>query len=131
LSGTAVSVFNVAGEVTAEPGAGSVELADVHSARTEVETGSGGVRIDLVNAPRSLRVDAGSGGVTVSMPAHSSAEVDIQTGSGGITTDFRLPTDRYERNRLRGATAWGASKSRPAPGRGGGSSEPRPAPIHR
>lgn len=97
-------------DVRVSTGSGSVQLDDVRSDDTDVDTGSGGVRIDLRTAPRSLRVDAGSGSVTVSMPANTSAEVDIETGSGSISTDFGLQTDRYERNRLRGRIGNGSGR---------------------
>src|SRR5207253_7206779 len=49
-----------------------------------------------------LKVDAGSGGVTVRLPASLSAEVDIETGSGGIDTDFAVQVTRVEQRHMVG-----------------------------
>jgi len=73
-------------------------------------TGSGGVTLDKVSSPMSVRVDAGSGGGTLALPKTFGAEVDIETGSGSITTDFAVRTRTLERRHLRGTIGNGAGR---------------------
>ncbi|WP_373070534.1 DUF4097 family beta strand repeat-containing protein [Gemmatimonas sp.] len=64
----------------------------------------------MISSPSSVSVDAGSGGVTLTLPNDFGAEVDIETGSGSITRDFAVRTRTVERRRLRGTIGNGAAR---------------------
>jgi len=106
------------GTLRVDVGSGSVRLSGIASSNTNVDAGSGGVTLDFTSAVRSLTVDAGSGAVSVGLPANFGADVDIETGSGGITTDFPVRTTRLERNHLRGSIGDGAGRVRIESGSG-------------
>ncbi len=67
--------------VAVRSGSGDISL-DVLAGPALVETGTGGVRIEL--AEQALRVKSGSGDVTVGRTAH---DVSISTGSGDVQID--------------------------------------------
>jgi lia operon protein LiaG len=60
------------------------------------------VDVGLLDDVENVRIDTGSGGVTLRLPASLGAEVDIDTGSGGISTDVPVTVTRRERDRLVG-----------------------------
>ncbi len=64
----------------------------------------------MISSPSSVSVDAGSGGVTLTLPNDFGAEVDIETGSGSITRDFAVRTRTVERRHLRGKIGNGAAR---------------------
>jgi lia operon protein LiaG len=90
-------------ELVADVGSGGVRLAGVKTPKLNLDTGSGSTDIELLSAIDDVAIDAGSGGVTLRMPASTGATVDITTGSGGITTDFEVKVQRMERHALRGS----------------------------
>jgi len=57
-----------------------------------------------------LSAEAGSGGVTIRLPASQNADVDIETGSGGIQTDFSIATSRFARDHIRGTIGNGSGR---------------------
>jgi lia operon protein LiaG len=83
-------------------GSGGLRLTHVKSGRVSADVGSGGLELDLTAPVTDLAVDAGSGGVTIRLPAAQGAELDIETGSGGIESDFAIQTNRMSRNHVRG-----------------------------
>jgi hypothetical protein len=64
-------------------------------------------------------LDAGSGGVTLRLPASLGAELDIDTGSGGIDTDIPVTITRRSRSHLTGRIGDGAGRIRIDAGSGG------------
>jgi len=48
------------------------------------------VNLALKTTVDQLKVDTGSGNVTIAVPGTLSAQVAIETGSGDITTDFPI-----------------------------------------
>ena len=66
--------------------------------------------MSFLKSPKRIDVDAGSGGVTLTLPASLGAEVDIDTGSGGIDSDFAVTSNRFERNHLTGRIGNGSSR---------------------
>jgi DUF4097 and DUF4098 domain-containing protein YvlB len=106
LRGRAIDV----GELTADVGSGGVRLAGVKTPRLHLETGSGGSDVELLGPVESVEVEAGSGGVTLRLPANLGAAVDIETGSGGIDTDFEVKVQRMERHALRGTVGDGRAR---------------------
>ncbi len=96
--------------LSVDVGSGSVRLGSLSADVVSIETGSGAISLDMVSLPSSVRVDAGSGGVTLTVPSDFGAEVDIETGSGSIATDFAVRTRAVERRRLRGTIGNGAGR---------------------
>ena len=110
-----------ADELRASTGSGSIDGRDVSATRFDASTGSGGVRIDaltsadvrastgsgsvrleLLKTPDEVTARAGSGSVTLVLPADVNADLDIRTGSGGISTDFPVTMEQMRRNEMRG-----------------------------
>ncbi|MEO8335004.1 MAG: DUF4097 family beta strand repeat-containing protein [bacterium] len=97
-------------ELVADVGSGGVRLSGVKTPKLHLETGSGGSDVELLSAPDDVSIEAGSGGVTLRMPATTNATVDIETGSGGIDTDFEVKMSRIERRALRGTIGSGKGR---------------------
>lgn len=97
-------------ELVADVGSGGVRLSGVKTPKLHLETGSGGSDVELVSSPDDVSIEAGSGGVTLRMPAATNATVDIETGSGGIDTDFEVKMSRIERRALRGTIGSGKGR---------------------
>jgi lia operon protein LiaG len=109
-----VDVKTLKGDV----GSGGMRLARVKATHVNLDAGSGGVDLDLLSTLDELHVEAGSGGVTIRMPAAQGADVDIETGSGGIETDFAIQTTRFGRQHLRGRIGDGKGRIRIESGSG-------------
>ena len=92
----------VADEIELDTGSGSVRLAQVQSKRITLDSGSGSVELDLRSDVESLRIDSGSGGITLGIPESLGATIRIDTGSGGIDTDIPIQVRKAERNYLSG-----------------------------
>jgi lia operon protein LiaG len=125
-----VTIDGVHGEtLDVDTGSGSVHGRDVDTKMLKIDVGSGGLSLDRINSPRvnvdagsghteltflqpveDLAVDAGSGGVTVRLPAAQGADVDIATGSGGIDTEFAVQTTRISRNHVHGQIGDGKAR---------------------
>ena len=86
----------------ADVGSGGVRLTGVKASRISLDTGSGNTDVEVLTDVDDVNVDAGSGGVSLRLPANAGAEVEIETGSGGVETDFPIQVSRMERNYLRG-----------------------------
>lgn len=102
----------------ADVGSGGLTMGRLKASRVNVDVGSGGLDLDLLSVVDDLAIDAGSGGVTVRLPAAQGADVDIETGSGGIDSDFAVRTRRLERNHLRGQIGDGKGRIRIESGSG-------------
>jgi hypothetical protein len=83
-------------------GSGGLSLDHISTPRVTVDAGSGRTDLGFIRPVEDLAVDAGSGGVTIRLPATQGADVDIETGSGGIDSDFAVQTSRLSRDHLRG-----------------------------
>jgi hypothetical protein len=106
LRGRAIDVRELAADV----GSGGIRLSGVKTPRLHLETGSGGSDVELLGPIEDVQVEAGSGGVTLRLPASLGATVDIETGSGGIDTDFEVKVQRMERHALRGTVGDGRAR---------------------
>jgi len=91
-----------AGELSVDTGSGSIRLTGVVSPELSLETGSGGVTAELRRDVASLRVETGSGDITIRAPASLGAEVEIETSSGDIETDFPLQITQHARDHMVG-----------------------------
>ncbi|HLA90916.1 MAG TPA: DUF4097 family beta strand repeat-containing protein [Gemmatimonadaceae bacterium] len=105
-------------DLTIDVGSGSIRVDDAKGSRIRLDSGSGGIRFGMTSAPRSLEVESGSGGVTISLPSNVNAEVEIETGSGGIDSDFPVQVTRMERRHLRGTIGDGSGRIRIETGSG-------------
>ncbi len=105
-------------EFHVDAGSGSVRLDAITATDVRIKTGSGGMQLTMRNSPNLLNAEAGSGGITIGLPATASAIVDIASGSGGIDTDFPLRTNRVERNKLHGVIGDGLGRFRIETGSG-------------
>ncbi|MEP6989482.1 MAG: DUF4097 family beta strand repeat-containing protein [bacterium] len=97
-------------ELIADVGSGGIHLSGVKTPTLHLDSGSGGTDIELLAAPDDVAIDGGSGGVTLRLPASTSATVDIETGSGGIESDFDVKLTRVERRALRGTIGTGKGR---------------------
>ena len=91
-----------AGELSVDTGSGSIRLTGVTSPELTLGTGSGGVTAELRRDVASLRVETGSGDISIRAPASLGAEVDIETSSGDIETDFPLQITQHARDHMVG-----------------------------
>lgn len=98
--------------LSADVGSGGIRLSGLKASRVSLDTGSGGTDVELLTDVDDVNVDAGSGPVSLRLPAGAGAEVEIQTGSGGIETDFPIQVSRWERNYLRGRLGDGKGRIR-------------------
>lgn len=67
-----------------ETGSGDIEATAASGDELSFETGSGNVHVALTAAFQSVRIETGSGDVTLKVPPATGAQVDLDTGSGDI-----------------------------------------------
>jgi DUF4097 and DUF4098 domain-containing protein YvlB len=99
-------------------GSGGLRLDRIKADRVSADAGSGGVELGFIAPVTDLNAEAGSGGITVRLPASQGADVDIETGSGGIDTDFTISTSRFARHHIRGTIGDGKARIRIEAGSG-------------
>jgi len=68
------------------------------------------VNLALTTTVDQLKVDTGSGDVTITLPATLSARVAIETGSGDITTDFPIQVRKTGGDELVGTIGSGTGR---------------------
>jgi lia operon protein LiaG len=105
-------------EFDADVGSGGMRLLGVKSPRITLDAGSGSVELELLADVDDLRIDTGSGGVTVRIPTVLGAEVEIETGSGGIDTEIPVTMTKWQRDYLRGTIGDGRGRIRIEAGSG-------------
>jgi DUF4097 and DUF4098 domain-containing protein YvlB len=106
-------------DIELDTGSGSVRLAQVQSKRITLDSGSGSVELDLRADVESVRIESGSGGVTLGIPESLGAVIRIDTGSGGIDTDIPIQVRKAERNYLNGTIGDGKGEISIETGSGG------------
>lgn len=84
-----VEVRDARGNLSIDTGSGHVTAKRVSTDAAEIDTGSGGVELELerMGSGRFV-IDTGSGGVRLKLPMDASAEIEADTGSGGIDLDL-------------------------------------------
>ncbi len=99
-------------------GSGGLSLDRITSTRVTVDAGSGRTELGFLQPVEDIAIDAGSGGVTLRLPAAQGAEVDIEPAAAGSTaiSPCRRRVSRETTCAVRSATAKGGSRSRAAPG---------------
>jgi lia operon protein LiaG len=83
-SGNVTLTDGKAATLHVETGSGEIEATATSGDELSFETGSGNVEVALVTTFRSVRIETGSGDVTLKVPPTLGAEVDLDTGSGDI-----------------------------------------------
>lgn len=83
-SGNITLTDGKAPNVHVETGSGDIEATSSSGDDLSFETGSGNVHVALITTFRSVRIETGSGDVTLKVPPTLGAEVDLDTGSGDI-----------------------------------------------
>lgn len=97
-------------ELAADVGSGGIRLGRVRATNLSIDTGSGGAELELLSNIEEMKIESGSGGVTLRVPASLDAEVDIETGSGGIDTDLPVKVTKWERRHLIGTIGNGRGR---------------------
>lgn len=106
LRGRSLDVTELIGDI----GSGGVRLSGVKTPKLRLEAGSGTTEVEFLTSPDDVSIEAGSGGVTLRLPANTNAGVDIETGSGGIDSDFDVKLSRIERRALHGTIGTGKGR---------------------
>jgi hypothetical protein len=108
----------VASEVIVDVGSGPTALWGVDAQRLRLDSGSGSVRAALLRGTSDVSIEAGSGGVELSLPDRFDARIDVESGSGGIDTELPIRVTRVERNDLHGVIGEGRGQLRVETGSG-------------
>lgn len=95
-------------EVNLDVGSGGVTLRGVDARELRLDAGSGGTEIELVSLARRVKVDSGSGNLTLWVPANFGARLDVETGSGGIDVELPVKVTRWESDHLVGTIGDGS-----------------------
>jgi len=129
VRGESISIGTGSGEVSAsnlksnqleiDTGSGNIEVTALTSPQVSLQTGSGSVIADLSGEVWNVRVETGSGDVTLKVPPTLAAEVDIETSSGDIETDFEVSVTRHARDHMTGRIGEGGGKIAIETGSGG------------
>jgi len=94
-----------------ETGSGDVDATSAEGDNLSFETGSGNVDVALVATFRSVRIETGSGDVTLKVPPTAGAEVDLDTGSGDIDLGgLTLQVRRIEHDHVTGTLGDGRGR---------------------
>jgi lia operon protein LiaG len=110
-SGNVTITDGKASTLHVETGSGSIEATGSSGDDVSFETGSGDVDVSLVSTFRSLRVETGSGDVTLRVPPTVGAEVDLDTGSGDIDLGgLTLQVRRIEHDHITGTLGDGKGR---------------------
>jgi hypothetical protein len=105
-------------DLSADVGSGGMRLLAVKSPRIALDAGSGSVELELLADVDDVKIDTGSGGVTVRIPPVLGAEIEVDTGSGGIDTDIPVTMNRWQKDYLRGTIGDGRGRIRIEAGSG-------------
>lgn len=106
-------------ELWGDTGSGRVHLTAVRASDITLDSGSGSVELELLSDVERLKIDAGSGSVTLAIPESLGARVEIDTGSGNIDTDFPITVTRRDRDGLVGTIGDGRGRIEIDSGSGG------------
>lgn len=100
-------------------GSGGTQLDGVRTRTLRMDAGSGSIDVGLASGVDDVRIDSGSGSVTLRVPASFAATLDIDTGSGGIESELPITVTRRERGRLTGRIGEGGGRVAIETGSGG------------
>jgi hypothetical protein len=107
-------------EILADTGSGDIQMSEVSAGSIRAEAASGSIEV-RVNRPFTgqMRLDTGSGGVTLALPAGSDCRVDAHTSSGGIDSGLLLQSVSSSRGKLTGVMGAGRGSVEVSTGSGG------------
>lgn len=108
-----------ADDLRLDSGSGRVILRGVKARDIDLDSGSGSVELELLADVERMRVDAGSGSVTIGVPESLGAQLTIETGSGGIDVDVPMTVTKKERDYLAGKLGDGRGRITIDSGSGG------------
>lgn len=108
-----------ADRVDLDLGSGGARLEAVRARTLRLDSGSGDVDLGLVDGAEYVRVESGSGTVTLRLPATFGATLDIESGSGGIESELPISVAHRERDRLTGRIGDGRGRIAIETGSGG------------
>ena len=102
-SGNVTLTDGKAPSVHVETGSGDIDATSSSGDELSFETGSGHVNVALVTTFRTVRIETGSGDVTLKVPPTLGAEVNLDTGSGDIDLGgLTLQVRRIEHDHVQG-----------------------------
>lgn len=96
--------------VDLDMGSGGTRLAKVDTRELKLDSGSGSSDIEFATDVDDVRIDVGSGSVTLRVPPSLGAALDIDSGSGGIESEIPIQITRRERDRLIGSIGDGRGR---------------------
>ncbi len=107
-------------EIAANTGSGEIQMSEVSAGSIKAETSSGGIEV-RVHRPFTgqMRLETGSGEVTLALPAGSDCRVDAHTSSGGIDNGLPLQSVSTSRGKLTGTMGAGRGSVEMSTGSGG------------
>lgn len=88
--------------VKANTGSGGIRAERIAARDINFDTGSGSIVVRLLSDVDNMRLDTGSGSVTLYVPDALGAQLEVDTGSGGIDTEIPLQVVQKRRSHLRG-----------------------------
>jgi len=107
-------------EILADTGSGDIQMSEVSAGSIKAKAASGGIEV-RVHRPFTgqMRLETGSGEVTLSLPAGSDCRVDASTSSGGIDNGLPLQSVSSSRGKLTGGMGAGRGSVEVSTGSGG------------
>jgi len=110
-SGRVTLTDGKAATIDVHTGSGDIEATSTSGDDLSFETGSGSVNVALNATFRSVRIETGSGDVTLKVPPTAGAEVDLDTGSGDIDLGgLTLSVRRIEHDHVTGTLGDGKGR---------------------
>ena len=105
-SGNVVGELTKGGDAEVGTGSGNIEVRGVRGG-VRASTGSGNIRIE--GEPTNIwKLEAGSGGIALRLPANAGFELNARTGSGSISSDHPITVQgTFGRRQLRGTVRGG------------------------
>lgn len=91
-------------------GSGNAELQRVRSRALRVDGGSGNVDVGLLEGVEDVKLDVGSGSVTLRVPERFGATLSVESGSGGIDSELPIADSRREQGQLTGRIGDGRAR---------------------
>lgn len=96
--------------LTISTGSGSIEAEGVLASTARLRTGSGGVRLALLDGQPDVRISTGSGGVSVGLAEGVGLDVDIRSNSGIDVSGVGLVVSQFTRRAVRGQIGAGGGR---------------------
>ena len=95
-SNSPIHLENLKGAVDAQTSNGRIEASDLE-AGANLRTSNGRVDISLRNAPKnSIRAESSNGGITVRLPADTSALIGAKTSNGFVSSEFNVAGNAHD-----------------------------------